>query len=62
MIAKAFGIAKTFRSHSANFLRHAKSLRDHAPADETECAQLGRERRKVDVGVPVEAAGWRAQT
>jgi pimeloyl-ACP methyl ester carboxylesterase len=30
MIAKDFIIAKDFRSHSANFLRRAKSLRDHA--------------------------------
>jgi hypothetical protein len=29
MIAKTFGIAKTFRSPSANFLRPAKSIRDH---------------------------------
>jgi hypothetical protein len=32
MIAKAFIIAKTFRSHSANFLHDAKSLRDHGNA------------------------------
>jgi hypothetical protein len=29
MIAKTFGIAKTFRAYSANFLPHAKRLRDH---------------------------------
>jgi hypothetical protein len=29
MIVKTFIIAKTFRSPSANFLRAAKSLRDH---------------------------------
>jgi hypothetical protein len=28
VIAKVFRIAKTFRSYRANFLRHAKSLRD----------------------------------
>jgi hypothetical protein len=27
VIAKTFGIAKTFRSQRANFLHHAKSLR-----------------------------------
>jgi hypothetical protein len=32
MIAKTFVIAKTFRSYRANFLRHAKSLRDHGDA------------------------------
>jgi hypothetical protein len=30
--AKTFRIAKTFRSHSANFLHPAKSLRDHGDA------------------------------
>jgi hypothetical protein len=32
MIAKAFRIAKLFRSYSANFLRQAKSLHDHGNA------------------------------
>jgi hypothetical protein len=34
MIAKHFIITKTFRSHSANFLRADKSLRDHAPTSQ----------------------------
>jgi len=32
MIAKTFVIAKTFRAHSANFLRQEKSIRDHGDA------------------------------
>jgi hypothetical protein len=32
VIAKTFGIAKTFRSQRANFLHHAKRLRDHGDA------------------------------
>jgi hypothetical protein len=58
MIAKEFIIAKLFRAYSTNFLRQEKSLHDHAPADQMECAQLGRERRKVDVGRA--GSGWRA--
>jgi hypothetical protein len=29
MITKAFFTAKTFRAHSANYLRQEKNIRDH---------------------------------